>query len=449
MKFYPVLSQNSKVFLYPNNQISIQLSNLCVPRNKSFINLTNEAWETLRYCDGKNSFESVLKTLQKEYEINQDELSSFYEEMKRAQVLTFSSSPVESSFAVYGNGKNYFPRQVSFRVTELCNLDCSYCYMGGSNHQSKFSKFSDMQKILDILIKNHVQIIELTGGEPMIHPEIYEIIRYSLENFEFLSIITNGVCLGDNVLEMLTDFKTKLNIQVSIDGSTEVISDKMRGRKKTHYKTINTIEKLIKNKIPFRIATVLTEENAYDLENMIISMKRLGVTKITYSIAEQLGNSEHNFCHPYSLRKEMLKKYGNYLDEISVRYSDVVNVEIRDLEEALIPSLRNCGAGFKTVVVDHLGNVFPCVLLNDKIQKLGNVLSDNYYEIFNTSATSKVFQKFDLKSSEDSSCTLCEFNDYCSSCFARVYISNKSLVRNKKESCPIWDSLEAQQILMK
>lgn len=76
-------------------------------------------------------------------------------------------------------------------------------------------------------------------------------------------------------------------------------------------------------------------------------------------------------------------------------------------------------------------------MLGNKIEKMGNLFSDNYFDIFNKSLSSKIFRNFNLKSQEDSSCQDCEYNNYCSSCLTKVFIVNRNSYLKCGELCPV------------
>ncbi|WP_192814699.1 radical SAM protein, partial [Treponema pedis] len=107
-----------------------------------------------------------------------------------------------------------FPLQVGLNVTNKCNLKCVHC--------SKKNKNEDMlnwKEIIDICKNKEVLNIYLTGGEPFLHNDILEIIKYIKEKKITLSILTNGILLTEHICRNLaallnnnTDY-----MQISID----------------------------------------------------------------------------------------------------------------------------------------------------------------------------------------------------------------------------------------
>jgi MoaA/NifB/PqqE/SkfB family radical SAM enzyme len=95
------------------------------------------------------------------------------------------------------------PRLAVYYVTMQCNLNCTYCEDFGSrrNHQvTPAPPLEDAKKILKV-IRTGVDRLWLTGGEPLMYPEILELLAYARNDLKFreISLITNGTLLSDVV----------------------------------------------------------------------------------------------------------------------------------------------------------------------------------------------------------------------------------------------------------
>lgn len=78
-------------------------------------------------------------------------------------------------------------------ITSLCNMKCVYCHNEGNNNKNMLS-LSDIKKILNNSYGLHMSHIRLTGGEPLIHPQIYEICKMLYEDYNLkIGINTNCV----------------------------------------------------------------------------------------------------------------------------------------------------------------------------------------------------------------------------------------------------------------
>lgn len=109
-----------------------------------------------------------------------------------------------------------YQRKIEYaRISLLntCNLKCKYCY--SENIVASMLEKNDVFKILDGLEKLQFRKVRFTGGEPLLHPNIIEILEYSKDKFEDIGITTNGILL-DKYLDELKELNIK-RINISID----------------------------------------------------------------------------------------------------------------------------------------------------------------------------------------------------------------------------------------
>src|ERR1700757_3184300 len=97
-----------------------------------------------------------------------------------------------------------------------CNLACTYC-----NEFDDFSKpvpLEEMKKRLDILAGMGTSVITIGGGEPLLHPELPEVIRHIRRRGMIAGMITNGFLLDQRTIEKLNDAGLE-HLQISIDNA--------------------------------------------------------------------------------------------------------------------------------------------------------------------------------------------------------------------------------------
>jgi len=99
------------------------------------------------------------------------------------------------------------PRLAVYYVTMQCNLNCTYCEDFGArrNHQvTPAPSLEDAKQILAV-IRTGVDRLWLTGGEPLMHPQILDLLAYARDDLKFheISLITNGTLLGNDLFSLL------------------------------------------------------------------------------------------------------------------------------------------------------------------------------------------------------------------------------------------------------
>jgi MoaA/NifB/PqqE/SkfB family radical SAM enzyme len=95
-----------------------------------------------------------------------------------------------------------------------CNLDCTYC--NEFDDRSDPVPLEEIKKRLDLLASMGTSIITISGGEPLLHPDLHEIIRHIRKRGMIAGLITNGFFLNKERIERLNEAGLE-HLQISID----------------------------------------------------------------------------------------------------------------------------------------------------------------------------------------------------------------------------------------
>jgi len=147
-----------------------------------------------------------------------------------------------------------FPLSINIEVTNACNLRCVMCPREMSSKQVGFIKFDLFKKIIDECSNRRLKKIILhKDGEPLLHPELPEMVRYAKEAnaADILSLTTNGILLDERLAVKLVESGLD-EVCISIDAADPKTYEKIKG--KDAYEIVESnCEKLakMKNKFPF------------------------------------------------------------------------------------------------------------------------------------------------------------------------------------------------------
>ncbi len=167
------------------------------------------------------------------------------------------------------------PKWIVLQLLEACNLRCKMCYEWGESGayiNKKELNVLDLDVIKNIIDKcSPAQpYYELFGGEPLLYPHIFEVIKDINEHGSKVDIATNGTLLEKHAEKLVESGITR--IWVSLDGLEEV-NDAQRGIG-TYQKAITGIKKILelrKGDTPkIGITTIVTPENAHALEDFFM-----------------------------------------------------------------------------------------------------------------------------------------------------------------------------------
>src|ERR1700757_3943292 len=125
-----------------------------------------------------------------------------------------------SGYNILESGKRLVdrkPLQCSLYVTDRCNLDCAYCteYDNSRPHPT----LDDLKKWVRKIREFGTMRIALVGGDPLTHPDIFELVRYCRELRFATSLTTNGFLLTPKLVRQLEDAGLQV-MQISVDRMT-------------------------------------------------------------------------------------------------------------------------------------------------------------------------------------------------------------------------------------
>ncbi|MGL4392277.1 MAG: radical SAM protein, partial [Fusobacteriaceae bacterium] len=122
-------------------------------------------------------------------------------------------------------------------ITEACNLNCPICYANSGTQESKqHLSMEKIKKMLDLVVANEKEpdIIQISGGEPTIHPEFFAVLDYAKTlPVRHLMVNTNGlkIATDENFTKKLSEYMPQFEIYLQFDGLEDEIYLDIRGAK--------------------------------------------------------------------------------------------------------------------------------------------------------------------------------------------------------------------------
>lgn len=307
---------------------------------------------------------------------------------------------------------------VIVEITHRCNLSCIHCSAcAGTMMDAEVLNTQEMKTILDKIIKINPRIICLTGGEPMVRKDFWELVEYIKDKSTVtLTIMTNGTLINENNVDRIVEnFKA---FDISLDGINEETCSHIRG-KGVFTKVMNTV-KLLKDRGVENISLSMVDVSyTHDhIEEFYEMNKSLG-TKPIIRAFEEIGRGEDN--------AEELR---------AIDYKNIDKGELRKLAERIGSEKRerrdgfSCGAARTEFFVDDKGDLYPCAPLKAKEFLITSVLNN---ENFVTDMITLNYTNFEgyknligLMPQNVDECSNCPFNMFCWSCLHDIYEKKKN-----------------------
>jgi len=180
-------------------------------------------------------------------------------------------------------------------ITSSCNLKCPMCF-AESGPGGTFVDFTTYTRMIDRLVEVEgvADIVQLSGGEPTLHPDLVRMVRYAYEQpIQAVMINTNGLRLGRDprLVEDLAAMKDRLEIYLQFDGFDSDTSRKLRGEESLLDAKLATIESLAAHGI--RVTLVCTVDGLVNLHEvgavLKFGLERKAIRGVSYQLASYCG----------------------------------------------------------------------------------------------------------------------------------------------------------------
>lgn len=300
--------------------------------------------------------------------------------------------------------EEFVNRHISVELTNHCNLHCAHCCVEAGDGATEDLSTKDIIEILDKCIAWNPKRLSLSGGEPLIRKDFWDILDYTRNHYcGTISISTNATCISEENAELLC--RNADEIDISIDGIDESTCAAVRGE--------GVFEKVIKG------IQILHAHNFRNISlSMVFSDKNEGLKKQFYKLNEQLGTKPVLRSFAQTGRGQQSKSIFTDCGPDDVYISkDYLDPENKDPVGA-----RSCSAGVQMCFIRYNGDVYPCPSYMDEEYCLGNILTaGSLNELLldqNRSMAEKIAEKDMLASRK---CRDCEVSVFCWTCPGIAY----------------------------
>lgn len=334
-----------------------------------------------------------------------------------------TSDPVDTqSFLTKHFGNKPFPTSIHLEIVSECNERCIHCYIP---HELKTELMDDslFNSILDQSRDMNLLHITMSGGEPMLHPRFINFLKICREYDMSVNVLSNLTLLNENIINEMKN-NPLLSVQTSIYSMDPNIHDSITRHNGSLNKTIESVQKLIKNNIPVQVNCPIMKAN-FDSYKRVLDWASVNQISASadYSIIAKFDHHKDNLsCRLTSLELEQVisDKISNELS-----YNDIKKEISDNMKKTLDDNV--CSICKSSICVGPKGDVYPCVGWSNKI--VGNLQNNVLKDIWLKSEKVKSLQL--IKRKDFAECTTCNQKDYCTICMARN--SNESAIGNPFE----------------
>lgn len=323
------------------------------------------------------------------------------------------------------------PFLVSWNLTKRCNLRCIHCYLDAVELEgaTDIETHSALKIVDEIASINPFAMVIMTGGEPLLRPDIYEIASYASSKGLSVVLGTNGTLLTPSAIEGLVRAKVA-GVGVSLDSATPGVHDRFRGIEGAWSEAIAGIDNLKESGLPFQLHLTVTKENKDSLNDVFRLAQEKGATAVNIFFLVCTGRGQQmTDLSPseYECVLEEIAKADETAGGVMVRARcapHIVRVASRINPESTIArgGTSGCIAATGYMRITPEGFVTPCPYIPPTPEgpAIGQKSMKDIWE------KDPLFVAMRGRGLEGR-CGACEFNQTCGGCRARALASGGNL----------------------
>ena len=208
------------------------------------------------------------------------------------------------------------PTDIVFEITKKCNLRCNFCSHHGRGGVCDSIPFSVIRRVIDESRVLGIKNVRFTGGEPLLRPDLVQILRYAKTNGMTVFLNTNATLLSARKIKMIEPFVD--NVLVSIVGYNADSEDQLGAQGRFFKDKIENIRRLRKSNIPLvRIGTVISKLllDRFDLYGRLVSALRPDAWELYRPMIP--GDSKDWLPYHHSLTSENYNDLLRHMDHFS------------------------------------------------------------------------------------------------------------------------------------
>ncbi|MCX7746538.1 MAG: radical SAM protein [Clostridia bacterium] len=312
----------------------------------------------LRQMTGTTPYETIINQISSQFNISTEEACGLLEEiietLKEMNIIQMSSTPFLSRTFPLPVITPYRLMILQIQLTNCCNLRCLHCYAASEANADRGLPYKQIIQLIDQFASLGGIRLFLTGGEPLLRPDLEDIVAYAKSRHLFVYLSTNGFAVTQQKAEKLVRLGVGA-VNFSLDGADAVTHDTFRQTPGSFNRTLNGIESFLSQNIPCAVQTTVHKNNLKQCAKIENMLRPKGVSACYFVKMMPQGRANENLQLIPTMdeyKNSLFEEYSN----LHLNYGEMVYPKITD---GLKPSTR-CSAGTSQLYIRADGSCFPC-----------------------------------------------------------------------------------------
>ena len=306
---------------------------------------------------------------------------------------------------------------VSWMSTNECNLKCEHCYQDADRLQEGELSTEEARTMIAQIAAAGFKIMIFSGGEPLLRPDIFELVSYAVSCGLRPVFGTNGVLITEEVALRLKE-SGAMAMGISVDSLDAKKHDRFRGVEHAHALTMQGIQNCKRVGLPFQLHTTVVDWNRDEIGDITDFAQDVGA--IAHYIFFLIPVGRGKYIEETSLEvrenEELLHAIMKKQEQVSIDVKPTCAPQFTRVAEQLgieTRFTRGCLAGLTYCVVGSEGIVRPCAYMTEEA---GDVRETPFDEIWRSSPVFEALRTETYKGA----CGVCDYKAKCGGCRARA-----------------------------
>ena len=316
---------------------------------------------------------------------------------------------------------------ISWNLTKRCNLNCDHCYLD-ANFRGGFRtdelSTDECRRVIDQIAEvNPNAFLILTGGEPLLRPDIYDLIRHAAEKKFMVVLGTNGTLINKINAEKIKAAGAH-GVGISIDSMDAAKHNTFRGVPFAWERSMEAFDVLNEVGVDFLVQMSVSDMNYREIPDVVAFAEKAGAIAFNLYFLICTGRGQGNTDISNAAYEEALKllyeQQMNYKGRLMInskcapQYKRVVYENDPDSVYTRTYS-GGCPAGTHYSRISPEGNLTPCPFIEETV---GNLKTSSFKDLWQNAP---LMVQLRNRNQLEGRCGTCEFSAMCSGCRARAF----------------------------
>jgi len=342
--------------------------------------------------------------------------------------------------AAFARPRALAPETLYVQVTSRCNLSCLHCHLPRSSSVHDLP-LGLLFRLIDEAAGNGCRRLDLSGGEPLLHPEIDRVLARAASKTGVL-LVSNGALIDRARAASLASLGVR--VQLSLESHRREVHDAVRGpgafdrvmRALGHLRDAGMVHRV-------SLSTTILAPNVEDLPGVVSLAERWGVRGVGFRPPVRQGWAAYNWDTVGSgLTVEDHERFFRHVLRRQAGGRRRVSVNAGMSGFMLAPPDEGCGDGRwcrigRTAAVDASGGVYPCSLMMLEPFRLGNLRGEGLQGIFRSSGMEGLRRLVEGRAEANAACRRCAWKGLCQAGCPALALDHAGSVRGVDRFCAV------------